>query len=68
MLKGSLLCADHAVRYMVHGTNGSWRKEGMDPQEALLMTGIYMYAYVTFSLPSPLPGSSHHSLTAFLVL
>jgi hypothetical protein len=39
VLRGSLLCADHALRYAAHGSNGSWRKEGLDPQEALLMTG-----------------------------
>ena len=33
------MCADHALRYMIHGTNGSWRKDGMDPQEEQLMTG-----------------------------
>jgi scyllo-inositol 2-dehydrogenase (NADP+) len=39
ILKGSLLCVDHAVRYMVHGKNGSWIKRGMDTQEAYLMRG-----------------------------
>lgn len=53
MLKGSLLCPDHALRYLIHGSNGSWRKEGVDPQEALLMTGL---------LP-PYPTSSCDPLT-----
>lgn len=39
ILKGSLLCVDHGLRYMVHGKNGSWIKHGMDTQEAYLMLG-----------------------------
>ena len=39
ILKGSLLCVDHKLRYMVHGTKGSWIKRGIDTQEAYLMTG-----------------------------
>jgi predicted dehydrogenase len=39
ILKGSLLCRNNALRYMIHGTNGSWIKEGTDTQEAHLMTG-----------------------------
>mmetsp|Transcript_23109 Transcript_23109/g.33855 ORF Transcript_23109/g.33855 Transcript_23109/m.33855 type:complete len:596 (-) Transcript_23109:38-1825(-) len=39
ILKGSLLCVDHRIRYMIHGSEGSWRKEGMDTQEAELMSG-----------------------------
>jgi predicted dehydrogenase len=53
VLRGSLLCADHALRYMVHGTNGSWRKDGMDPQEELLMSG-HLPAY---------PSTTHDNLT-----
>lgn len=43
ILKGSLLCRDHSVRYMVHGERGSWRKEGLDTQEAYLMAGGLPY-------------------------
>lgn len=39
ILKGSLLCRDHALRYAIHGMTSSWVKEGMDTQEAHLMTG-----------------------------
>ena len=37
ILKGSLLCHDHSLRYMVHGKEGSWNKHGMDNQEEYLM-------------------------------
>lgn len=40
ILKGSLLCRDHDIRYMVHGLNGSWIKKGVDPQESRLMMGV----------------------------
>ena len=61
ILKGSLLCPDHALRYTVHGTNGSWRKEGMDPQEDFLMTGYVPKYPVTFSDPlSGRPQLSFH--------
>mmetsp|Transcript_101940 Transcript_101940/g.199921 ORF Transcript_101940/g.199921 Transcript_101940/m.199921 type:complete len:231 (+) Transcript_101940:1371-2063(+) len=39
ILKGSLLCVDSSMRYMIHGARGSWIKTGTDTQEAHLMTG-----------------------------
>lgn len=39
ILKGSLLCADHGLRYLVHGKNGSWIKCGVDTQEDDLRLG-----------------------------
>ncbi len=39
ILKGSLLCRDHGIRYMIHGKQGSFIKYGVDPQEAVLKTG-----------------------------
>ena len=39
ILKGSLLCRDNDIRYMVHGLRGSWIKKGVDPQEARIMAG-----------------------------
>lgn len=39
ILKGSLLCLDHDIRYMVHGRKGSWVKKGVDLQEERIMSG-----------------------------
>lgn len=39
ILKGSTLTRDHALRYAVHGENGSWLKTGMDTQEPELLLG-----------------------------
>ena len=40
ILKGSLLCRNHRIRYMIHGKKGSFIKHGVDPQEAALITGL----------------------------
>lgn len=47
ILKGSLLCRDHRVRYMVHGTRGSWTKRGVDVQEAYMGSGERLATYLT---------------------
>jgi scyllo-inositol 2-dehydrogenase (NADP+) len=39
ILKGSLLCPDHSLRYLIHGKNGSWMKCGVDSQEDQLRKG-----------------------------
>lgn len=39
ILKGSLLFPNYNLRYMIHGKNGSWIKNGVDIQEAYLMKG-----------------------------
>jgi predicted dehydrogenase len=39
VLHCSKLVADHAVRFAVHGTSGSWTKRGTDPQEAATLAG-----------------------------
>ncbi|HEY2417208.1 MAG TPA: Gfo/Idh/MocA family oxidoreductase [Steroidobacteraceae bacterium] len=36
----SSIAADHALRYRIHGLEGSYRKSGMDPQEAQLAAGV----------------------------
>lgn len=36
----SMLAADHALRYRVHGTGGSFAKSGIDPQEGRLKAGM----------------------------
>jgi scyllo-inositol 2-dehydrogenase (NADP+) len=59
ILRGSLLCPDHSLRYLIHGMNGSWREEGMDPQEALLLAG-HLPKYPT-STCDPLTGRPHAS-------
>lgn len=38
-LRSSKLAADHALRFVVHGTRGSWIKHGIDPQEAATVAG-----------------------------
>ena len=52
ILKGSFLCVDHKIRYMVHGRQGSWVKRGIDQQEAFLMTG---------RLPAAIPGQGRET-------
>lgn len=37
--RSTLLAADAAPRFLVHGTNGSFRKYGLDPQEPALKAG-----------------------------
>jgi predicted dehydrogenase len=54
ILKGSLLCRDHRVRYMIHGTHGSWTKRGVDVQEAYLGSGERLTTYLT---PAVLEGT-----------
>ncbi|WP_028965761.1 oxidoreductase [Sphingomonas phyllosphaerae] len=39
VLHSSKLVADHRLRFAVHGTNGSWIKHGIDPQEAATVSG-----------------------------
>lgn len=39
VLHASLLAADQAPRYILHGTRGSYVKHGIDPQEDALRTG-----------------------------
>eukprot|EP01034_Spumella_vulgaris_P028911 gene28911-35864_t len=39
ILKGSLLSRDHAIRYMIHGSDASWTKTGVDTQEPQLLAG-----------------------------
>ncbi len=39
ILQSSKLVADHAVRFAVHGTAGSWIKHGIDPQEQAALAG-----------------------------
>jgi scyllo-inositol 2-dehydrogenase (NADP+) len=41
VLKGSLLCPDHSLRYLIHGKNGSWMKCGVDSQEDQLRKGRF---------------------------
>lgn len=38
-LRSSKVVADHQLRFMVHGTGGSWVKHGIDPQEAATLAG-----------------------------
>lgn len=35
----TMLCADEGSRFALHGTHGSYRKFGVDPQEAALVAG-----------------------------
>jgi scyllo-inositol 2-dehydrogenase (NADP+) len=49
IVKGSLLCRDNDLRYVVHGAQGSWIKTGVDTQETHLMSG---------ALPKYRPGDS----------
>lgn len=39
VLRSSKLVADHGLRFAVHGTEGSWIKHGIDPQEAATVAG-----------------------------
>ena len=39
LLRSTMLAADPAPRYTIHGTHGSYRKHGVDPQEAALLAG-----------------------------
>ncbi|WDF74904.1 oxidoreductase [Novosphingobium sp. KACC 22771] len=39
ILRSSKLAADHALRFAVHGTGGSWIKTGIDPQEPAILAG-----------------------------
>ncbi|WP_423603830.1 oxidoreductase [Sphingomonas sp. MS122] len=39
LLHSSKLVADHGLRFAVHGTQGSWIKHGIDPQEAATVAG-----------------------------
>lgn len=39
-LKSSYLMCDEEPRFVIHGTNGSYIKYGLDPQESLLKTGV----------------------------
>lgn len=40
ILKSSYLVKSPGPRYIIHGTNGSFYKQGIDPQEELLKTGL----------------------------
>jgi scyllo-inositol 2-dehydrogenase (NADP+) len=40
LLKCSYLVKEEGPRYILHGTNGSFLKWGIDPQEEILKTGI----------------------------
>jgi scyllo-inositol 2-dehydrogenase (NADP+) len=48
ILKGSLLCPDHALRYLIHGKKGSWMKCGVDSQEDDLRKGRFPDYRATF--------------------
>ncbi len=37
--RATMIAADPAPRFTVHGTHGSYRKEGVDPQEPALISG-----------------------------
>ncbi len=39
LLRSTMLAADPAPRFTVHGTRGSYLKRGLDPQEATLLAG-----------------------------
>ncbi|MEC3947876.1 oxidoreductase [Sphingobium sp. HWE2-09] len=39
VLHSSKLAADHGLRFMVHGTGGSWIKQGLDMQEPAILAG-----------------------------
>lgn len=39
ILASSKLAAAHSLRFVVHGTRGSWVKHGIDPQEAATVAG-----------------------------
>lgn len=39
VLRASMLAAEPAPRFAVHGTGGSWIKQGLDPQEDALKAG-----------------------------
>ena len=39
ILHSSKLAADHSLRFVVHGDQGSWIKHGLDPQEAAVVAG-----------------------------
>jgi len=39
ILHASKLAADHRLRFAVHGTNGSWIKQGLDTQEPAIVAG-----------------------------
>lgn len=39
LLHSSKIVADHRLRFAVHGTRGSWIKQGIDPQEAATVGG-----------------------------
>jgi len=40
VLLASMLAAGGAPRFLMHGTRGSWTKQGLDPQEAQLLAGL----------------------------
>ena len=40
--RSSMLAADASPRYLVHGTRGSFRKYGVDPQEPALLGGAHV--------------------------
>ena len=40
ILHASKLVADHGLRFAVHGTQGSWIKRGIEPQEAAAVAGL----------------------------
>lgn len=40
ILHASMLAAGVGPRFVVHGTRGSWVKQGLDPQEAQLLAGL----------------------------
>jgi len=39
ILRSTKLAADHGLRFAVHGTEGSWIKHGIDPQEPAILAG-----------------------------
>ncbi|MBS1814566.1 MAG: Gfo/Idh/MocA family oxidoreductase [Acidobacteria bacterium] len=39
LLRASIICADPAPRFLIHGTGGSFRKYGLDPQEPAIING-----------------------------
>jgi predicted dehydrogenase len=39
ILHSSKLAVDHGLRFVVHGTRGTWIKHGLDPQEAAIAAG-----------------------------
>ena len=62
-VSAGLAVADHRLRYLVHGTRGSWRKSHMDPQEPQLR---HEGLAVTDSRYGVEPAAHHGTLTEII--